>query len=81
MSLDIFRLSKALIEVCGLKSHASRSFLLVFIVTYVKLLNSHVWSNFVSARMKSWNENQAEETYSSHKKICVVRLSVTRKQS
>ena len=42
MSLDIFRLSKALIEVCGLKSHASRSFLLVFIVTCVKLLNSHV---------------------------------------
>jgi len=31
--------------------------------------------------MKSENENQAEETYSSHKKICVVRISVTRKQS
>ena len=39
--------------------------------------------------MKSWSENQAEETIknlrsayiSSHKKICVVRISVTRKQS
>jgi len=58
-----------------------RSFFLVFIVTCVKLLNSHVWNNFVSERMKSQNENQAEETYSSHKKICVVRISVTRNQS
>jgi len=32
----------ALIEVCGLKSHASRSFIPVFIVTCAKLLNSHV---------------------------------------
>jgi len=31
--------------------------------------------------MKSKNENQAEETYSSHKEICVVRILVTRKQS
>ena len=34
--------------------------------------------------MKKWsrnNENQAEETYSSHKEICVVRILVTRKQS
>jgi len=31
--------------------------------------------------MKSYNENQAEETYSSHKKIRVVRISVNRKQS
>jgi len=46
------RLSKTLIEVCELKSHASRSFSLVFIVTCVKLLNSHVWSNFVSETMK-----------------------------
>jgi len=77
----MYRLSKTLIEVCGLKSHASRSFFLVFIVTCVKLRNSHVWSNFVGERMKSYNENQAEETYSSHKKICVVRISVTIKQS
>jgi len=40
--LDMYRLSKTLIEVCVLKSHASRSFFLVFIVTCVKLLNSHV---------------------------------------
>ena len=65
----MYRLSKTLIEVCGLKSHASRSFFLVLIVTCVKLLNNHVWSNFASERMKSWNENQAEETYSGHKKI------------
>ena len=51
--LDMYRLSKTLIEVCELKSHTSRSFFLVFIVTCVKLLNSHVWSNFVSERMKS----------------------------
>jgi len=36
------RLSKTLIEVCELKSHANQSFFQVFIVTYVKLLNSHV---------------------------------------
>jgi len=47
----MYRLSKMLIEVCGLKSHVSRSFFLVFIVTCIKLLNSHVWSNFVSERM------------------------------
>jgi len=51
--LDIYRLSKTLIEVCEFKSHASRSFFLVFIVTCVELLNSDVWSNFVSERMKS----------------------------
>jgi len=34
------RLSKLLNEVCGLKSHASRSFFLVFIVTCVKLLKT-----------------------------------------
>ena len=51
--LDMYRLSKALIEVCELKSYASRSFFLVFIVTCVKLINSHVWNNFVSERMKS----------------------------
>jgi len=67
--LDMHRLSKTLIEVCGLKSHASRSVFLVFIVTCVKLLNSHVWSNFVSERMKLWNENQAEEAYCSHKNL------------
>jgi len=49
--LDMYRSSKTLIEVCGLKSHVSRSSFLVFIVTCVKLLNSHVWSNFVSERM------------------------------
>jgi len=49
----MYRLSTMLIKVCGLKSHASRSFFLVFIVTCVKLLNSHVWSNFVSEKMKS----------------------------
>jgi len=49
--LDMYRLSKPLSEICGLKSHASWSFFLVFIVTCVKLLNSHVWSNFVSERM------------------------------
>jgi len=38
----MYRLSKTLIEVGGLKSHASRSFFPVFIVTWVKLLNSHV---------------------------------------
>ena len=42
ISLGMYRLSKALIEVCGLKSHASRSFFLVFIVTCVELLDSHV---------------------------------------
>jgi len=47
----MYRLSKTLTEVCGLISHASRSFFLMFIVTCVKLLNSHVWSNFVSERM------------------------------
>jgi len=47
----MYRLSKPLIEVCGLKSHVSRSFFLVFIVTCDKLLNSHVWNNFVSERM------------------------------
>jgi len=47
----MYRLSKPLIEVCGFKSHASRSFVLVFIVTCVKLLNSHVWRNFVSERI------------------------------
>jgi len=47
----MYHLSKTLAEVCGLKSHASRSFFLVFIVTCVKLLKSHVWSNFVSERM------------------------------
>jgi len=31
--------------------------------------------------MKSQNENQAEDTCSGHEKICVVRVSVTRKQS
>jgi len=31
--LDMYRLWKSLIEVCGLKSHASRIFFLVFIVT------------------------------------------------
>jgi len=40
--LGKYRLSKTLIEVCGLKSHASWGFFLVFIVTCVKLLNSHV---------------------------------------
>jgi len=65
----MYRLSKTLIKVCGLKSHASRSFFLVFLGTCVKLLNSHVWGNFVSERIKSENENQAEETYSSHKKM------------
>jgi len=49
--LDMYRLSKTFIEVCGLKSHSSRSFFLVFIVACVKLLNSHVWGNFVSERM------------------------------
>jgi len=49
--LDMHCLSKTLFEVCGLKSHTSQSFFLVFIVTCVKLLNSHVWSNFVSERM------------------------------
>jgi len=34
--------SQTLVEVCGLKSHASRSFFLVLIVTCVKLLKSHV---------------------------------------
>ena len=29
-------------EVCGLKSHASHSYFVVFIVTCVKLLNCHV---------------------------------------
>jgi len=38
----MYLLSKTLIEVSELKSHASRSFFLVFIVTFVKLLNSHV---------------------------------------
>jgi len=47
----MYRLSKMLIEVCGLKYLASWSFFLVSIVTCVKLLNSHVWSNFVSERM------------------------------
>jgi len=47
----MYRLSKTLIEVCGLKLHASRSFFLVFIVICVKSRNSHVWSNFVSERM------------------------------
>jgi len=47
----MYRLSKTLIEICGLKSHASWSFFLVFVVTCVKLLNSHVWSNVVSERM------------------------------
>jgi len=37
ISIRHVRLSKTLIEVCGLKSHASRSFFLVFIVTCVKL--------------------------------------------
>jgi len=46
----MYRLSKTFIEVCGLKSHASRSFFLTFIVTCVTL-HSHVWSNFVSERM------------------------------
>jgi len=36
----MYRLSKTLIEVCGLKSHASQSFFLVFIVTCVKLLKT-----------------------------------------
>jgi len=36
----MYRLSKTLIEVCELKSHASRSFFLVFIVTCVKLLTA-----------------------------------------
>jgi len=49
----MYRLSKTLIEVCGLKSHGSRSFFLVFIVTCVKLLNSQVCGNFVSERMRS----------------------------
>jgi len=49
----MYRLLKTLIEDCGLKSHASRSFFLVFIVTCFKLLNNHVWSNFVSERTKS----------------------------
>ena len=41
--LDMYCLVKTLIEVCGLKSQASRSsFFLVFIVTCVKLRNSHV---------------------------------------
>jgi len=65
----MYRLSKMLIEVCGLKSHSSWSFFLVFIATCVKLLNSHVWRYFVSERIQSWNENQAEETYSSYKKF------------
>jgi len=38
----MYRLSKTLIEVCGLKSLASRSLFLVFIVTCVKFLDSHV---------------------------------------
>jgi len=49
----MYRSTKTRIEVCELKSHASRSFFLVFIVTCVKLLNSYVWSNFVSERIKS----------------------------
>jgi len=40
--LDMYRLSKTLTEVCWLKSHANRSFFLVFIVTCVKSLNSHM---------------------------------------
>jgi len=47
----MYRLSKTLVEVCVLKSHISRSIFLVFIVTCLKLLNSHMWSNFVSERM------------------------------
>jgi len=47
----MYRLPKTLIEVCELKFHASRSCFLVFIVTCVKLLNNHVWSNFVSERI------------------------------
>jgi len=34
----MYRLSKTLIEVCCLKSHASRSFFLVFFVTCVSYL-------------------------------------------
>jgi len=40
ISLDKYRLSKTLIEVCGLKSHASRSFFLVFIVTVLSYLTA-----------------------------------------
>jgi len=47
----MYRLSKTLIELCGIKSHASRSFFLAFIVTCIKLLDSHVWRNLVSERM------------------------------
>jgi len=38
----MYRLQKTPIVVCGLKPHAKRGFFLVFIVTCVKLLNSHV---------------------------------------
>jgi len=47
------RLSKRLIEVCGLKSHASRSFSLVFIVTCVKLLKTATREAILS--VKEWN--------------------------
>jgi len=42
ISIRHVSLSKTLIEVCELKSHANRSFFLVFIATCVKFLNSHV---------------------------------------
>jgi len=72
----MYRLSKTPIEVCGLNAHASRSLFLVFIVTCVKLLNSHVWRNFVSERMKIKQRERVVVI-----KNCVVCISVTKKQS
>jgi len=47
------RLSNTLIEVCGLKSHDSRSFFPVFLVTCVKLLKTATCEAILS--VKEWN--------------------------
>ena len=53
----------SLIEVCGLKSHASRSFFLVFVVTCVKLLRGggHGPPTYASVHIKNAFMSQLEK--------------------
>jgi len=46
----MYRLSKTLIEVCGLKSQASPRYFVVFIVTCVKLLKTAASETILSVK-------------------------------
>jgi len=64
----MYRLSKMLIEVCGLKSNANRSFFQVFIVTCVMLLKTATCEAILS--VKEWNRKMKIK----HRKRTVLSL-------